>query len=78
MALYSVTDKTTQFSRGDERFAVEGGMVEMPSAIAADYVQAGILVLQSEAAPAEKPMTAAEKKAAAKAAAAAADQESAG
>lgn len=71
MALYSVTDKTTHFSRGEESFAVEGGMVEMPSAIAADYVQAGILILATEEAPAEKPVSKKKSKTAA-------DQEAAG
>ena len=69
--VYDVLDKTTHFSQGDEKFVVEDGIVEMPAAIAADYVQAGILKLHREE-EVKKPMTAAQKKAAAKAAAEAA------
>lgn len=65
--LYDVKDKTSQFSKGDEQFFVEDGQVEMPAAIAASYVQAGILSLHKN--EEEKPvMTAAQRRAAAKAA----------
>lgn len=71
--IYDVLDKSTHFAQGDNQFEVVDGQVKMPAAIAADYVQAGILQLHQEAV-AEKPMTTAQKKAAAKAAAKAAEE----